>query len=489
MKAAVVAIGRRENDYAREFVEHHLSVGFDSVIIADNNHGNEERFEDVLDDYIADGLVIVENYRGKENVQRQAYNELYERYGNIYDWLAFFDFDEQLQLNGGTLADLLDTEDDMVLVNWQCYGDNGYLKSDGRRMSEQFAKPLPHPLFVQYQNHAENDHLKSILRTCKGFRFKENPHTPTGVSPFRVYDPNAKAVLRHYITKTATEWVNNKMRRGTGSRSLAKFYQTYTDRFFKYNERTPEKEKIMNMNKKIAIIHYNTPEMTMACIQSLRNTGCDWPVVIFDNSDKRGFTKRMKDVKVINNRQGQIIDFEKELAKYPDKCDEMAAICGHGSVKHMLTVQKLWELLPDGFILVESDTLIKKDIRPLWRPEYAAVGMVQWKQPGNKMHIPRLLPFLCYMNVPVLVQNGAKYFDPDRCWALQPGGKKRKGNWYDTGAALLEDIMKTKPALVARNVGNLNDYFIHYKSASWPGADKDKQMAWLEKNKSLWSKP
>ena len=39
----------------------------------------------------------------------------------------------------------------------------------------------------------------------------------------------------------------------------------------------------------------------------------------------------------------------------------MAKKVNHGSVKHILSVQKLWELLPDGFILLESDVLIKKN--------------------------------------------------------------------------------------------------------------------------------
>ena len=36
--------------------------------------------------------------------------------------------------------------------------------------------------------------------------------------------------------------------------------------------------------KTIAIIHFNTPELTEACILSIRKQGCDWPVVVFDNS-------------------------------------------------------------------------------------------------------------------------------------------------------------------------------------------------------------
>ena len=39
----------------------------------------------------------------------------------------------------------------------------------------------------------------------------------------------------------------------------------------------------------IAIVHYNTPELTEAGILSLRkHGGAAWPVTIFDNSDQIG---------------------------------------------------------------------------------------------------------------------------------------------------------------------------------------------------------
>ena len=41
MRTCVIAIGRRENLYAREFVEHYQKLGFDNVIILDNNYGDE----------------------------------------------------------------------------------------------------------------------------------------------------------------------------------------------------------------------------------------------------------------------------------------------------------------------------------------------------------------------------------------------------------------------------------------------------------------
>jgi hypothetical protein len=89
------------------------------------------------------------------------------------------------------------------------------------------------------------------------------------------------------------------------------------------------------------------------------------------------------------------------------------------------------------------------------------------------------------MNVPLLTANGARYFDPERCWALQKGVMVR-GNWYDTGASLLEDIVRTKPALVCRNWKTLPECYIHYHGGSWRQNNVEEQKAWLEEHKDLW---
>lgn len=243
------------------------------------------------------------------------------------------------------------------------------------------------------------------------------------------------------------------------------------------------------MKKQVAIIHYNTPELTEAAILSLRkNTGTRYDVTVFDNSDKRPFKAKMQGVKVIDNTKGKFIDFEAELAKFPNKCWDMAKKSNYGSAKHIMSVQKLWELLPGGFILMESDILLKDDIGFIWQEEFAAVGKVQWFR-GRRIEKDRLLPFLCYMNVPLLVKNGARYYDPERCWALQPGGMNNPNNWYDTGATLLEDIIKTKPELHGKLYPDLDKHFIHYTGGSWRQKDIENQKAWLEQNRSLWKIP
>ena len=240
--------------------------------------------------------------------------------------------------------------------------------------------------------------------------------------------------------------------------------------------------------KEIAIVHFNTPELTEAAILSVRkHCLVDYHFTVFDNSDKRPFTKMIKGVKVVDNTKGQVIDFEAELAKYPDKEWHMAAKSNHGSMKHIWSVQKLWELLPDGFILLESDVLIKKNFDFLWDENFAACGQIQHFH-GRRQEKDRLLPWLCYMNVPLLTANGARYFDPMRAWNLQKG-EDNPGNWWDTGACVLDDIRKTKPQLVCRNYAHLDNYYIHYHGGSWRQQDVENQLAWLEKNKGCWYQP
>jgi hypothetical protein len=146
--------------------------------------------------------------------------------------------------------------------------------------------------------------------------------------------------------------------------------------------------------------------------------------------------------------------------------------------------QFFWEqFINEGF-----DLTTKSRANFLWDEQYAACGKVQWFRNRTKER-DRLLPFLCYMNVPKLTQNGARYFDPARCWALSPGGMNNIANWYDTGASLLEDIVKTKPQLVARLYRDLDHYYIHYTGGSWRQNDVNNQLAWLEANKALWTIP
>ena len=240
--------------------------------------------------------------------------------------------------------------------------------------------------------------------------------------------------------------------------------------------------------KQVAIIHYNTPELTEAAILSLRKHGGErYRVVVFDNSDARPFRIGMKGVEIVDNTKGQIINFDKILEQFPERDHTIGCSkgCEFGSVKHMMSVQKLWDLLPDGFVLMESDVLIKKNIDEFFCEAYSVYGYWQKAQPFNPFNIGRMLPMLCWMNVPMLKRGGARYFDPTRTYGLLPGGRKNRNNWYDTGAVLLEDILNKRPRLKGFH-RDIRDFLVHYGSGSWANNNMQAQAAWLNEHRDLW---
>ena len=254
MKIALIAIGRLENQYAREWVEHHLKVGFDRIIIADNNHNDEEDFREVVGDYVANRRVKIENYRGRERAQRLAYNELYEKYSRKYDWLAFFDFDEFLCLEDGleSVQQLIARHEykaDCVMVPWMVMTDNNLIRNDHRPLMERFTERADYISLG-----------KCIIRSgIDGVRFTKSVHVPYHptlrcVSPAgfpcqqkRQQQPEyIVAYLKHFSTKTIEEWLTNKWGKGAAGISYEVFKEKYADYFFTINERTPEKEEFIN---------------------------------------------------------------------------------------------------------------------------------------------------------------------------------------------------------------------------------------------------
>ena len=230
--------------------------------------------------------------------------------------------------------------------------------------------------------------------------------------------------------------------------------------------------------KTVAIIHFNTPELTEAGIRSLRKHGGeDYRVIVFDNSatlmlpdgkviQARPFTAKLDGVEVIDNTRGQVIDFDKFLAEYTDRNPSVGIYKSSvwGSAKHIVTVQKLWELLPEGFVLMESDILLKKPIDEFFREEYR---------------------MLCWMNVPMLTREGARYFDPDRCWGLK-ADRNDRGNWMDTGACLLDEVLKKRPRLKGLHV-DIRLFVEHYGGGSWKQDNLNAQMAWINNHRHLWA--
>ena len=50
--ACICTTGKRENLYAKQFIDYYISIGFDKFILGENNSPNTEKLSDILQEYI-----------------------------------------------------------------------------------------------------------------------------------------------------------------------------------------------------------------------------------------------------------------------------------------------------------------------------------------------------------------------------------------------------------------------------------------------------
>ncbi len=226
------------------------------------------------------------------------------------------------------------------------------------------------------------------------------------------------------------------------------------------------------MIKNVAIVHYNTPELTAAGIRSLRKHTPDVRITVFDNSDRRPFF-RNEGVRVLDNTQGQAIDFDALLANYPDK---IPTACNWGSEKHIASVEELFNLFPEGFLLMDSDVLVKRDVSDFFDPSVAWVGTIE-REPKFWFQAPRCFPFLLWINVPMCRAHGIRFFHEGYVYKMS---HQEGPPYYDTGGSFLKDC--NEAGLPYKEV-NIFDYIEHLGGASCYPTE---WVKWLNEHKSLY---
>ena len=271
-KVCMCIIGKKENLYAKEFVNYYKNLGYNHIFIYDNNDVNDEKFEDVLRQEILDNFVTIidyRGYRGKINrPQFDAYRDCYSKYSSEYDWLSFYDFDEFLYLRENkNIQEFLDQDKFKkcidIKINWIVYSDNDLIYYEDKPIQERFTTPLI--------NDTENKHIKSTVRGhLKNNYWSKmwNPHSSTGNyasctatgsktdsnSPFHTPPNFEGAFIKHYATKTIEEFLG-KIRRGRSDLKVTFNKELWKDRinyFFGRNKKTKEKldyiKKELNMS-------------------------------------------------------------------------------------------------------------------------------------------------------------------------------------------------------------------------------------------------
>jgi len=236
------------------------------------------------------------------------------------------------------------------------------------------------------------------------------------------------------------------------------------------------------MNKNVLIVNFNTQMLTEACIKSVNKFSPGCKIYVFDNSDKEPFINIFDNVTVLDNTEGQIVDFKKVLDRHKDFINKGATDNDYGSFKHCLSIDAAMDIIQDGFVLMDSDILIKKDFTPLFDERKVYVGSIE-----RISHFkPRVAPFLCYINVKMCKENGIRYFDEDHMFGFYDahGGKN-----YDTGCWFYEACQNLPKTEI-----NINQYMIHFRAGTWYKDAVEKQNykkfspeRWLEIYRRYWN--
>lgn len=225
----------------------------------------------------------------------------------------------------------------------------------------------------------------------------------------------------------------------------------------------------------ILTVHYNTPILIDVLIRSIRKY-TDCPVYVFDNSDEEPFTKKIEGVEVIDNTRGQVFDFEALLRQYPER--KAGLFSSFGSAMHTKSVDACFDILDDGFILMDSDILIKKDFTWIW--DESCVWSGEMKDDGPKgAYVKRLLPFLCYINVPMCKKHGVRYFNGEWMWNLTA---KKPNVFYDTGAWFMRDTLQKG---LPHKDFVVDEYIEHFSHGSHEFLNVD-LFDWIMEHKELW---
>ena len=267
-KICICTVGKKENKYIMEYVEHYKNYGVDKIYLYDNNDIDGEYFESVINNYIKEGFVEILNWRGKETVVRGTMNDCYKRNNKNYDWLIFYELDEFVHLSNYSnikhfLHEKKFSKCQIIHLNLLIHNDNNQLYYENKSLFERFPKIVSKILVPMLQvkmiikggiNDLEiistaQSKSKMNLTYCNGFGdYSKIFIWYTNVTDYKYY------YVDHFFSKSTEEFIT-KLAKGDGfakGKALEDYKIFRIKRYFQYNDFSLKKlkfiEKGLNLN-------------------------------------------------------------------------------------------------------------------------------------------------------------------------------------------------------------------------------------------------
>lgn len=187
MKVYIITSAKFEECYIEEWVKYHLNIGFDKIIINDNNPKDYTyNPKDILKEYIDKGQVIIERYYDTHKLENcisvyelhKIYTWLYNKYKDEFDWCAKLDIDEYLEIpeTNNDIKKFLNqnkfTKCDCILLPWKLYEVKDEYKINYIR--------LPNNIRFNYSNkyiYKHKNNFKYIFKNTNNIK-SLSTHTP-----------------------------------------------------------------------------------------------------------------------------------------------------------------------------------------------------------------------------------------------------------------------------------------------------------------------
>lgn len=250
MIAVICCIAKNENNYINDWINWHINLGFNHIFIYDNNDLNYEPIESRIE--LLDKVTIYKvPGREKDNIQKYYYNKFYQEHKNEFDWCAFIDCDEFVELTKWNninefLNDKKFNDYQVIRLNMRLYGDDD-------KVTRDITIPVYKDIKIWLKDHSYNTGGKSIIRGHIDDLLIDSSHYPliSGNVPNQINPDGIKgkwmrnglpdsssAHLNHYRTKTISEFIDQKFYRGDAVNTKWKCDLKY---FWAQNKKTKDK--------------------------------------------------------------------------------------------------------------------------------------------------------------------------------------------------------------------------------------------------------
>ena len=166
IKVCVCTIGKKENKYIKEFIEHYKKYKIDKIFLYDNNDIEGEKFDNILNDYENKDFIEIKNWRGISSPQMKFYKDCYNQNYNEYEWLIFNDIDEFIFLKDfNNIKDFLNQfkfkKCESIQLSWLFRTDNNLVYYENKSLEQRFIEKDP---YASERKIDEYSNGKSILK-------------------------------------------------------------------------------------------------------------------------------------------------------------------------------------------------------------------------------------------------------------------------------------------------------------------------------------